>query len=289
MKFITIVKIYITIFALIQLSLTNTLETKSKSKILAKAELKSNLKSRNKLNSKKYGIIDMNNLFNPNFEKNATSEGEVGKGLPGEPNSKNNAAPAPDENKTKIAPSPTDQILSDWLMISSDAFLDKKKFPDIYIKQTDEIIRIQTDNMDFRINNAFNKNTEEKENSPNNPNCFWFRISGLNIYYSSTVSDINILGSISIAHVLGIINLENDHNGYFCFIIRDKSGIEWKICSEKIEKRNNWVCAVQATLGITKEAFCPGVSNGANGKNGDGDKKDQGDHVEKEIVDHNVN
>lgn len=273
MKFITIVKIYITIFALIQLSFTTSLETKTKSQILAKAESKTKLKAGNKLNSGRYGIIDINNIFNPSFQNNKTnSEAEPGSGLPDEPSSKNTSDPASDQNKNQIAEKTTNQILSDWLMISSDAFRDKKKFPDIYIKQTDEYIKIQTDNMDFRINNAFKKNEEEEGNSPKNPNCFWFRLSGLNIYYSSTVSDLNILGSISIAHVMGLINLENDHSGYFCFIIRDKSGIEWKICSEKLEKRNTWVCAIEATLGVAKEAFCTG------------DKKE-----EVKVVDHNVN
>lgn len=276
MKFITIVKIYITIFALIQLSFTSSLETKSKSTILAKAELKSNLKSVNKLStSSRYAIIDINNIFNPSFQNNKTSEGEAGKGVPAEPNSAKNStnsdsAAAKNQNENKKPAKSTDQILSDWLMISSDAFRDKNKFPDIYIKQIDRYIRIETDNMDFRINNAYRKN-EQVENGPKNVNCFWFRLSGLNIYYSSTLSDLNILGSISIAHVLGIINLENDHSGYFCFIIRDKTGVEWKICSEKVEKRNTWVCAIQATLGVAKEAFCGG------------EKKD-----EVKVVDHNV-
>ncbi len=159
-------------------------------------------------------------------------------------------------------------------MISSDAFRDKKQFPDIYIRQTDKYINILTDNMDFRMNNAYKKQEDENEgDSPKKANCFWFRLSGLNIYYSSTKSDLNILGSVSISHILGIINLQDDHSGYFCFIIRDKSSYEWKICSEKVEKRNTWVCAIQATLGVSKEAFCGG------------EKKDE---VEK-VVDHNVN
>lgn len=273
MKFITIVKIYITIFALIQLSFSFQLETKSKSQILAKAKAKSNLKANNKLN---YGIIDINNIFNPSFQNNKTYESsEPSNRMPEEPtsNSFNDTSINNQNEKEKAIPAKTtDEILSDWLMISSDAFRNKNKFPDIYIKQTDQYIKIQTDNMDFRINNAYDKN-DQNRNKPKTPNCFWFRLSGLNIYYSSTISDINILGSISIEHVLGVINLENDHSGYFCFIIRDKSGTEWKICSEKIEKRNTWVCAIQATLGVTKEYFCSGA----------GDKKN-----EVKIVDHNV-
>jgi len=310
MKFIRNLKIFITIFALIQLSYTSKLESKSSLKtstevknnasITAKAEMKTdsknklkseanlgsslklktesknkiktesssklNLKLKNKNSSNRSGIIDMNNLFNPNFDNSKKENSEKdGNNKNNNNNSSNGDNQAPQKN--------TDQILSDWLMISSEAFRDKSKFPDIYIRQTREYLKIRVDNMDFRINDAHDKDTDQGENAPKNANCFWFRLSGLNIYYSSTVSDINVLGSISIASVVGLINLENDHSGYFCFIIKDNSGIEWKVCSTKVEKRNTWVCAIQTTLGTKKESFC----NGAEKK-----------EVVK-IIDHNVN
>jgi hypothetical protein len=333
MKFIETIKIYITIFALIQLSFSSKLESNSKNKVAtesknsvvsaakaetkakteltstansasslktsaktelkaktalkmqaltsakteskAKTELKSrsNLKAKSSAASKRSSIIDINNLFNPNFDINKkdnknkdpkNSESEKDKKNDSNDNDKNN-------NDKKITPKTSDQILSDWLMISSQAFRDKSKFPDIFIRQINDYVKIHTDSMDFRINDAHEKDSEQGENAPANANCFWFRLSGLNIYYSSTVSDINILGSISIATVVGLINLENDHSGYYCFIIKDNSGVEWKICSVKIEKRNTWVCAIQATLGVKQEPFC------------NGEKKE----VVK-IIDHNV-
>jgi len=341
MKFIATLKIYITIFALIQLSLSSKLESNSKNKVAtesknrvfsaakaetnekteltstansasslktsAKTELKtsvktelksetalktqaktsaktdskaktglksrSNLKAKSTAASKRSSIIDINNLFNPNFDSNKKdNENKDPKNSESEKAKKTNSNDNDKNNNNKIStPKTSDQILSDWLMISSQAFRDKSKFPDIFIRQTNDYVKIHTDSMDFRINDSHEKDSTQGENAPANANCFWFRLSGLNIYYSSTVSDINILGSISIVTVVGLINLENDHSGYFCFIIKDNSGVEWKICSVKIEKRNTWVCAIQATLGVNQEPFC------------NGEKKE-----DVKIIDHNV-
>ena len=315
MKFITTLKIFLTIFALIQLSFSAHLESKSKSKVATEskntatvsaqtenklknksnlstsskikaestnklktgAELKTNAKSKNNLNSKRSNIIDINNLFNPNFDSKSKDNAVADKSktvvdATSNTNSNETTAKSNQDDKSKKPEKNTNEILADWLMISSETFRDKSKFPDIYIRQTDAYIKIRTDNMDFRINDAHKKELDQEGNAPNNENCFWFRLSGLNIYYSSTVSDINILGSISIATVVGLINLENDHSGYYCFIIKDNGGVEWKVCSTKIAKRNTWVCAIQAALGVTKEAFCNG-----------GTAKD-----DVKIIDHNV-
>ncbi len=254
-------------------------QIKAKTESKSTAGLKANLKSKVSSAIKRSGIIDLNNIFNPTFNRgNKDSSKET-------PNTENEKSSATDTDNTSEKntnnnegkkPEPparnTDEILADWLMISSQAFHDKAKFPDIYIRQTDNYVQIHTDSMDFRKNDAHEKDAEQGTNVPKDQNCFWFRLSGLNIYYSSTVSDINILGSISIMTVVGLINLENDHTGYFCFIIKDNSGVEWKICSEKMEKRNTWVCAIQATLGVKQESFCNGP-----------DKKE-----DVKVIDHNV-
>ena len=67
----------------------------------------------------------------------------------------------------------------------------------------------------------YQKIDQQNKNLPHDKNCFWFRLSGLNIYYSSTKSDYNILGAVQIAEVLGVISLEGDHTGYHCFIVKD--------------------------------------------------------------------
>lgn len=360
MKFITTLKILITIFALIQFCFsTNTesrlrsstgvsassntsasakggskLSLKSKANLAAKIKATATVQAKAEANSElknnylnfysffntepaKANVIDPNNLFNAKFDqpsKDNTKKEDTKKEAAGatagtgaapeaaadaKNNSKENApnagananpvkaadgaaASGQGSNASKTIAKTPNHFLADWLMISSEAFKDKNKFPDIFISQTGQYIRINTDSMNFRINDAHKKDQQE-ENLPREPNCFWFRLSGLNIYYSSTVSDLNILGSISISTVVGLINLENDHSGYFCFIIKDNSGIEWKICSQKVEKRNTWVCAIQSTLGVPKESFCN--PNGAGAAGSDGNSAAKGANV----IEKNVN
>ena len=62
------------------------------------------------------------------------------------------------------------KILEDWLMISSEAFSDKGKFPDIYLSDLNKSIKIKIDDMKFRVNDAHNKFQDEKENLPSDKN-----------------------------------------------------------------------------------------------------------------------
>ena len=88
----------------------------------------------------------------------------------------------------------TTKILQeDWFMISSSSFK-SNFFPEIKINKN-EVTKILTDEHNFRINNAFA--LFSGENKPPTNKYFWFRLSGLNFYYSVSVCDTNILGSIS--------------------------------------------------------------------------------------------
>jgi hypothetical protein len=124
------------------------------------------------------------------------------------------------------------------------------------VKDTNSFYKIQLDNMKFRVNDAWNRIQDQKDNLPHDKNCFWFRLSGLNLYYSSTKSDYNILGAIQIKEVIGVISLEGDHTGYHCYIVKDQYNTEWKICSASKPKRNLWVCTIQLELGVPQEPFC---------------------------------
>lgn len=151
--------------------------------------------------------------------------------------------------------------LADWLMISSDAFVNMNIYPAISIPGEPKKVVINVDSENFRINDAFKKSDENKiENNPPGTNCFWFRLYGHNLYYSSTKSDINILGAVTVHKVVGLINLEQDHAGYHCFVIRDETKQEWKICSKEEQKRNKWVCKLQEKLKLRLESFCQGSS-----------------------------
>jgi hypothetical protein len=258
MKFKTF-KIIIGIIALIQLSISSTVENSSQSgnkntiKALSTNNLKSKVLTKNKSHSKskvtlrevyrRQAFYELNGVHNQTQYQVPKKEfpKTINQPLVDDPHAENGEMT---------------QILNDWQMISSDAFLDKGRFPDVYVADSKTAYKIKLDNMKFRVNDAHKKITSQKDNLPSDKNCFWFRLSGLNLYYSSTKSDYNILGAITIKDVVGVISLRGDHFGYHCYVVIDDKQTEWKICSASIEKRNLWVCTIQETLGVKLESFC---------------------------------
>ena len=268
MKFKTF-KIIIGIIALIQFSFSSSVENSSKTEM--KSTSSTNLKSKMLLKNKSQAKTTL--TARDRYRRSAFYEA-------------NGVAPAPfkipkeqipDKINQPLVPDPykvrgeMTQILMDWQMISSEAFTDKGRFPDVYVTDTNSWYKIKLDNMKFRVNDAHKKIDTQKDNLPHDKNCFWFRLSGLNLYYSSTKSDYNILGAITIEEVIGVMSLRGDHSGYHCYIVKDNLKTEWKICSAAVEKRNLWVCTIQKELGVKLEPFCDGG---------------QKEHI---VVDHHVN
>jgi len=144
-------------------------------------------------------------------------------------------------------------------MISSKAFHDFGRFPPIGMKDGSKII-IKVDNKDFRINDA-----HEKPDNPDKPpsnKFFWFRMSGLNLYYSATKSDINILGAISIETINSVLSTGTDASTELittCFTVTDFSHSEWKICGLDEVVVKHWYCQIKAFLKEEDLIWCPVV------------------------------
>jgi len=170
-------------------------------------------------------------------------------------------APGLNPNTTSRENTPK-PILEEWFMISSKAFLRRDKFPPIVIgpKKT---LAIKTDNNNFRINGAYgNKNLKDK--LPNDK-FFWFRLSGLNLYYSSTKTDINILGAVSIETVDQVMTPGQDSSTEYittCFKVTDQLREEWKICGMKEETVKLWFCQLKSFLNIADPNNCPELIKG---------------------------
>ena len=264
MKFKTF-KILIGIIALIQFSYSSSVEnkfessskntnaSKAKTELKSASTLKSKMLSKNKSHSKSTLIsrLRRSSFYEANGVHVSPNPFKIPKD---EIPDKINQPLVPDAFNVR---GDMTQILMDWQMISSPAFSDKGRFPDVFVIDTNSWYKIALDNMKFRINDA-HKKIDQKENLPHSKNCFWFRLSGLNLYYSSTKSDYNILGAIQIEEVIGVMSLNGDHTGYHCYIVKDNYKSEWKICSAAIEKRNLWVCTIQQELGVKQELFCNG-------------------------------
>ena len=149
-------------------------------------------------------------------------------------------------------------VLDGWFMISSKAFLDRYKFPPIQIAGNKKTLSIKTDKLNFRINGAYG-NKLLKEKLPNDK-FFWFRLSGLNLYYSSTQTDINILGAVNVDTIDQVLTPLQDASGEYittCFTVRDSNREDWKICGMKEPVVKKWFCQMKSFLNIHDEENCP--------------------------------
>lgn len=154
-------------------------------------------------------------------------------------------------------PNTSDPLLSEWFMVSSKAFRDPRKFPPISLKDNSQV-RIEVDLKDFRINSAAG-NPEMQDKLPSNK-FFWFRLSGLNIYYSSTKTDINILGAISIDSLSSVVNTGTDASTEYittCFTVSDHAKDEWKICGLDEVVVKKWYCQIKSFLKEEDLVICP--------------------------------
>jgi len=158
-------------------------------------------------------------------------------------------------------------ILGEYFMISSSALRDTSKFPPIVLEDG-STIRIPIDNKDFRINTAFNEQ-DNIDKLPSNE-FFWFRLSGLNLYYSMTKTDINILGAVSIQSIVSVLSTGTEaSNNYIttCFSVIDTSKSSWKICGLKEVTVKYWYCQIKAFLKDSDDILCQDEKNENNHKN----------------------
>jgi carbonic anhydrase len=150
-----------------------------------------------------------------------------------------------------IAPNTT-LILSDWFMISSPIFADTKRFPPVQVSPK-ETVTIKTDMQFYRINEAYDKYLGEPDDKGPSNKFFWFRLSGLNIYYSLSKTDINILDAISVTKISGVTATEQtmyNANMTYCFSVIDTDHNSWKMCALTKEISKTWVCTIKKILRV---------------------------------------
>lgn len=132
------------------------------------------------------------------------------------------------------------------LRISSYDFLNKDKYPDVNLLKKGEKQEIKTDLNRFRIN-------MDKTTNPTEPNLdFFFRLNKDSLYYSNDKEDYNVLGSIEFNSVKSIEKAKVDDR---CITITMNNEVEYMICSEKVEERNQWYCAMISKIQF-KDEFC---------------------------------
>jgi carbonic anhydrase len=182
---------------------------------------------------------------------------------PAAPAATNATAPAGNNSATPSQPTEEELqklVLEDWLMISSQLFDDPQIFPPIFLPDGRRA-RIRTDQAKFRLNDAFFAPSGTK---PPSSREFWFRLSGLNLYYSLKKEDVNILGAIAIEQItnahMGKSQIYVANNETYCFTVYDQNHHDWKICSRTEENSKKWVCGIKKMLGDSP-AYCVADKN----------------------------
>ena len=80
---------------------------------------------------------------------------------------------------------------------------------------------------------------------------FYFRITGKNLYYTETGSDMQVLGAISITNIqsTGPSELEDD-----CFNVQNSEDDEWHLCANTYSEREKWYNAINKAIGNDSSA-----------------------------------
>lgn len=97
----------------------------------------------------------------------------------------------------------------------------------------------------------FRKNTAKE--GPPNDSSFYFRLSGLNLYYTATDKDMVVLGALKINNIETIAQGDLAYLTRFCISIRDIEQDLWTICAPSDEEYKKWKCAIETVLGIACE------------------------------------
>ena len=150
--------------------------------------------------------------------------------------------------KRKKFSDPIKVLMNGWLKVSTTMFRNTARFPPIVLPNGKEI-KIQVNRKYFRINQAYAPG-KVSENLPRNKKYFWFRLSGKNLYYSMTKSDINVLGVVTIKNVADSYPSTQFVEEKNCFKVLDRESRNWTLCAESQELRNKWICAIKSMLGL---------------------------------------
>lgn len=152
-----------------------------------------------------------------------------------------------DTRATWKFPVPDGALLESWMTISSDEFQNIKRFPPITLPNG-TLDTINTNPLNFRLNSAFN--CTDAAAKPADERLFWFRLTNASVYYSSSPSDMNVLGYLGITDVYDIdenIDISGEKL-YHCIKFKDEIYKEWKICNEKETVIRQWFCTIKKYL-----------------------------------------
>lgn len=141
-------------------------------------------------------------------------------------------------------------LKSDWLQISSPFFKNTQKFPPLILPDGKQVV-IHINDGYFRINEDW----KSSKDGPSSDLYFWFRLSGRNLYYSTNKEDINVLGSIAVQTILDLTPSKPYNDDPKCFSVTDTSNEVWKLCTQNMKSKIEWVCMLKTELKLIPDKY----------------------------------
>eukprot|EP00340_Litonotus_pictus_P002354 CAMPEP_0170516818 /NCGR_PEP_ID=MMETSP0209-20121228/2950_1 /TAXON_ID=665100 ORGANISM="Litonotus pictus, Strain P1" /NCGR_SAMPLE_ID=MMETSP0209 /ASSEMBLY_ACC=CAM_ASM_000301 /LENGTH=565 /DNA_ID=CAMNT_0010801861 /DNA_START=426 /DNA_END=2123 /DNA_ORIENTATION=+ len=155
-----------------------------------------------------------------------------------------------------IPPKEPGDTWQEWWSIQSHEFKNYKRHPPLTLPNGTTIEIMTLDSNRMRFNPAFNCTTDDSK--PVNNITFWVRMNNIHIYYSSTKTDLNVLGSIDWEDTVDIVEVTKYYNNikYFCFEINDKFNKNWRLCNTNSTITRLWVCRISNILKMPLDPKC---------------------------------
>lgn len=138
------------------------------------------------------------------------------------------------------------EMIFGWWTISTTDFRNPLRYPPVIVP-TGDSLNIQVNIEGFRLNATVNCQDKSKP-----PEDIWFfaRLNDVNLYYSATQTDLNILGSLSLDSITGLIETKSyfKERQLFCFETRDKFSKNWKMCHFDLTTYNLWITKLKKAI-----------------------------------------
>jgi carbonic anhydrase len=167
--------------------------------------------------------------------------------------------------RRKTFKDPIKVILSGWLKVSTANFRKNSRFPELILPNKKKIHIDNTKNY-FRINTDYHP-SKKGDSLPPSKFDFWFRLSGKNLYYATNKKSINVLGVISVKHMIDAVSQDKFSKNTNCFKVNDRSNTNWLLCAPSVQLRDKWVCKIKDILGLPTKDCRTRKTSSKGGKN----------------------
>ncbi len=167
--------------------------------------------------------------------------------------------------KRKTFKDPIKVIFSGWLKVSTPNFRKNSRFPELVLPNKKKIHIYNTKNY-FRINTDYHRSHKGDLHPPSKFD-FWFRLSGKNLYYATNKQTINVLGVISVKHMIDANSQDKSSKNAHCFKVDDRTNTNWLLCAPNANLRDKWVCKIKEILGLPTKDCRARKKASAEGKN----------------------